>query len=163
LLTFSSGAYLNEQGITNRLATSETVPAGTGQGGRALCDDVSDSTPCNNNPNVVCGEDPDNDIDAFAQFMRASKVPSRDTRLAATSDAQTGQSLFNSIGCNICHITSLTTAPAEHSLTAGHSLCRQLLATRSFTHTVISYFMMWVLVMGLLKSISQIAVLWTNQ
>src|SRR5437899_734280 len=67
LLTFSSGAYLNEQGITNRLATAETVPAGTGQGGRALCDDVSDTTPCNNNPNVVCGEDPDNDIDAFAR------------------------------------------------------------------------------------------------
>src|SRR6266404_1670284 len=119
LLTFSSGAYLNEQGITNRLATSETVPAGTGEGGRALCDDVSDTTPCNNNPNVVCGEDPDNDIDAFAQFMRASKVPSRDTRLAATSDAQTGQSLFNSIGCNICHITSLTTAPAGTLINGG--------------------------------------------
>src|SRR3984893_4142518 len=53
LLTFSSGAYLNEQGITNRLATEETIPAGTGQGGRALCDDVPDNTPCNNNPNVV--------------------------------------------------------------------------------------------------------------
>src|SRR6266852_9336926 len=63
LLTFSGGAYLNEMGITNRLNTSEVT---------TLCDDVSDTTPCNNNPNVVCGEDPDNDIDAFAQFMRAS-------------------------------------------------------------------------------------------
>ena len=31
LLSFSGGAYLNEQGITNRLNTAETVPAGTGQ------------------------------------------------------------------------------------------------------------------------------------
>src|SRR6267142_2585846 len=119
LLTFSSGAYLNEQGITNRLATSETVPAGTGQGGRALCDDVSDSTPCNNNPNVVCGEDPDNDIDAFARFMRASKAPSRDARLAATSDAQTGASLFHSVGCDICHIASITTAPTGTLINGG--------------------------------------------
>src|SRR6266705_1981845 len=85
LLSFSSGAYLNEQGITNRLATAETIPAGTGQGGRALCDDVPDNTPCDNNPNVVCAEDPENDIDAFAEFMRASKAPSRDASLAATS------------------------------------------------------------------------------
>src|SRR2546426_5071228 len=38
LLTFASGAYLNEMGITNRLNPTETIPAGTGQGGRALCD-----------------------------------------------------------------------------------------------------------------------------
>src|SRR5882724_2953480 len=62
LLTFSGGAYLNEMGITNRLATSETVPAGTGQGGRALCDDVSDTTPCADDPSVVCAEDPEGDI-----------------------------------------------------------------------------------------------------
>ena len=119
LLTFSSGAYLNEQGITNRLATAETIPAGTGQGGRALCDDVPDNTPCVNNPNVVCAEDPENDIDAFAQFMRATKAPSRDARLAATNDAQVGASLFHSIGCDICHIQSLTTAPAGTLINGG--------------------------------------------
>ena len=110
LLTFSSGAYLNEQGITNRLATSEVT---------TLCDDVSDTTRCEDNPNVVCAEDPENDIDQFARFMRASKVPSRDTALAATFDAQVGASLFNQIGCNICHITSLTTAPAGTLINGG--------------------------------------------
>src|SRR6266576_2700424 len=74
LLSFSSGAYLNEQGITNRLATAETIPAGTGQGGRALCDDVSDNQPCTANASQNCGEDPDGDIDAFARFMRATKA-----------------------------------------------------------------------------------------
>src|SRR5437870_6352104 len=73
LLTFSGGAYLNEMGITNRFNLQEVT---------TLCDDVSDTTRCNNNANVVCGEDPDNDIDAFARFMRATKAPSRDSRLA---------------------------------------------------------------------------------
>jgi len=110
LLTFSSGAYLNEMGITNRLNTAEVS---------TLCDDVPDNTPCNNNPNVICAEDPDNDIDAFAQFMRATKAPSRDTVLAATSSAQAGASLFHSIGCDICHIATLTTAPAGTLINGG--------------------------------------------
>ncbi len=110
LLTFAGGAYLNEQGITNRLNPTEVT---------TLCDDVSDTTPCNNNHNVTCGEDPDNDIDAFAQFMRASKAPSRDTRLAATSDAQIGASLFHSVGCDICHIPTLTTAAPGTLINGG--------------------------------------------
>ncbi len=110
LLTFSSGAYLNEMGITNRFNLAEVT---------TLCDDVSDTTPCQNNPSIRCGEDPENDIDAFARFMRASKAPSRDTRLAATASAQAGATLFNQIGCNICHITSLTTAAPGTLINGG--------------------------------------------
>jgi CxxC motif-containing protein (DUF1111 family) len=110
LLTFASGAYLNEMGITNRFNLQEVT---------TLCDDVSDTTPCNNNPSIRCGEDPDNDIDAFARFMRATKVPSRDARLAATASAQAGASLFHSIGCDICHITTLTTASPGTLINGG--------------------------------------------
>ena len=110
LLTFSGGAYLNEMGITNRFNLQEVT---------TLCDDVSDATPCTSNPQVICGEDKDNDIDAFARFMRATKAPSRDTRLAATSSAQAGASLFHSIGCDICHITTLTTAPPGTLINGG--------------------------------------------
>jgi CxxC motif-containing protein (DUF1111 family) len=123
LLTFSGGAYLNEMGITNRLNTSEVT---------TLCDDVSDTTRCNNNPNVVCGEDPDNDIDAFAQFMRASKAPSRDTRLAATNDAQVGASLFHQAGCDICHITTLTTAPTGTVINGGAFVVPAALGNKIF-------------------------------
>jgi len=123
LLTFSGGAYLNEMGITNRLNTSEVT---------TLCDDVSDTTPCNNNPNVVCGEDPDNDIDAFAQFMRASRAPSRDAALAATNDAQVGASLFHQAGCDICHITSLTTAPAGTVINGGAFVVPAALGNKIF-------------------------------
>src|SRR3989441_5636264 len=119
LLTFAGGAYLNEQGITNRLNTAETVPAGTGQDGRALCDDVPDNTPCADDPTVVCAEDPENDIDQFARFMRATRAPSRDARLAATADARAGATLFDSIGCDTCHIATLTTAPTGTLINGG--------------------------------------------
>jgi len=39
--------------------------------------------------------------------------------LAATPDAQAGQKLFEVIGCNICHVESITTAPAGTVLTGG--------------------------------------------
>src|SRR5207237_2363367 len=103
LLTFSGGAYLNEMGITNRFNLQEVT---------TLCDDVSDTTPCTSNPSIQCGEDTDNDIDACARSMRATKAPSRDVRLAATASAQAGASLFHSAGCDICHMATLTTAPA---------------------------------------------------
>jgi len=110
LLSFASDAYLNEQGITNRLNLTEAT---------TLCDDVSDSTPCENNTSVRCGEDPENDIDIFARFMRATKAPARDARLAATNDAIVGGQLFDSIGCDICHIQTLTTAAAGTQINGG--------------------------------------------
>ena len=110
LLTFAGGAYLNEMGITNRFNLQEVT---------TLCDDVPDNTPCTSNPQVICGEDKDNDIDAFARFMRATKAPSRDSRLAATSSAQAGASLFHSIGCDVCHMATLTTAPAGTLINGG--------------------------------------------
>jgi CxxC motif-containing protein (DUF1111 family) len=116
LLSFASDAYLNEQGITNRLNLTENTSLGRSV---AAFDHVSDTTPCANNAAVRCGEDPDNDIDAFAQFMRATKVPPRDAAVAATADAQTGASLFNQIGCNICHVTSMTTSPAGTVINGG--------------------------------------------
>ncbi len=51
--------------------------------------------------------------------MRSLKAPPRDTVLAATSDAQAGATLFSQIGCNICHIPTLTTAPAGTSFNGG--------------------------------------------
>jgi CxxC motif-containing protein (DUF1111 family) len=116
LLSFASDAYLNEQGITNRLNLTENTSLGRSV---APFDHVSDTTPCANNAAVRCGEDPDNDIDAFAQFMRATKVPPRDAAVAATADSQTGASLFNQIGCNICHVTSMTTSPAGTVINGG--------------------------------------------
>jgi CxxC motif-containing protein (DUF1111 family) len=116
LLSFASDAYLNEQGITNRFNLVENTSLGTSV---AAYDTVPDNTPCANIPNTICGEDPDDDISEFAAFMRASKAPPRDTFGLVASDVAAGDSLFNSIGCAICHVRNITTSPAGTVINGG--------------------------------------------
>lgn len=104
LLSFAADAYLNEQGITNRLLTHENTSMGNSV---AAFDSVPDP------------EDTDNDIDAFARFMRASKAPPRDAALAATAASQSGEQLFSQIGCNVCHVTRIVTAPVGTVINGG--------------------------------------------
>jgi CxxC motif-containing protein (DUF1111 family) len=104
LLSFSGDAYLNEIGITNRLLRTENSTNGNSV---AAFDTVADP------------EDTANDIDAFAEFMRATKAPPRDAALAATADAVTGSNLFNSIGCAICHVRNFTTVAAGSVINGG--------------------------------------------
>ena len=51
--------------------------------------------------------------------MRSTKVPPRDTALAATADAIAGANLFTSIGCASCHTATITTAPAGTVVNGG--------------------------------------------
>jgi CxxC motif-containing protein (DUF1111 family) len=114
LLSFSSDAYLNEMGITNPLNPTENTSNGT------------DVTYLNTQNGVPAMQDPATqadpfgaDVGAFTRFMRSLKVPPRDTVLAATSDARAGATLFSQIGCNICHVPTLTTAAAGTSFNGG--------------------------------------------
>ncbi len=104
LLSFSADAYLNEIGITSRLLMQENTSMG-----RSVA--AFDSVP---EP-----EDLENDIDVFARFMRATKTPPRDAALAATPDARAGAQVFSVIGCAVCHVPSLNTAPPGTSLNGG--------------------------------------------
>jgi len=103
LLSFVADAYLNEMGVTSRLKPADTT---------TLCKTTTDPE-----------DKPDTlglaNIDHFTQFIRGTKVPPRDTTLAATSDAVAGQKTFESIGCNICHVESITTAPSGTVLDGG--------------------------------------------
>ncbi len=119
LLSFSGDAYLNEMGITNRLVRVENTSLGRFVGFGSGFDPVSDSAPCEVGTAGNCGEDTENDIEVFTQFMRATKVPPRDAAVAATADSQTGQALFNQVGCNICHTPAITTAPAGTVINGG--------------------------------------------
>jgi CxxC motif-containing protein (DUF1111 family) len=103
LLSFASDAYLNEQGITNQFNPTDVT---------SVCDTVAD-------PEDTPGSDGLADIDHQARFMRASLAIPVDAAQAATSDAQAGAQLFNAIGCNICHVTSITTAPAGTVINGG--------------------------------------------
>jgi CxxC motif-containing protein (DUF1111 family) len=103
LLSFIGDAYLNEMGVTNRLRPKDTTTIGK-------------ITP---DPEDVPDELGLADIDHFAQFVRGTKVPPRDTALAATADAVAGQAIFERIQCNTCHVETITTAPVGTVINGG--------------------------------------------
>jgi CxxC motif-containing protein (DUF1111 family) len=125
LLSFSGDAYLNEIGITNRLFLMENTSLGRDVSAfdpipnddTLDCDPPPSPTP----PGQItkCGEDPEFDIDAFAQFMRATKAPGRDADIAATTEAQRGDELFHEIGCAVCHVDTLVTAEEGTVINGG--------------------------------------------
>ena len=94
LLSFIGDAYLNEMGVTNRLRPKDETTIGK-------------VTP---DPEDVPDELGLADIDHFAQFVRGTKAPPRDTALAATPAALAGEHMFDQIGCGACHVSSITTA-----------------------------------------------------
>jgi CxxC motif-containing protein (DUF1111 family) len=108
---FAGEAYNVEQGVTNELFPHERNTA-------AGC--VFNATP-EDSSNIVNGNssspyfgttvgtvsDMSSDTVNFAAFMRLLAPP---TSAASTSSTVNGASLFNTIGCNLCHSTSLTTA-----------------------------------------------------
>jgi len=104
LLSFSADAYLNEVGITSRLLPHENTSMGRSV---AEFDTVNDP------------EDVDNDIDVFAQFMRATKAPARDAILSVSRETQMGELLFNQVGCAVCHVSTFVTAPVGTVLNGG--------------------------------------------
>src|SRR6201997_827387 len=103
LLSFIGDAYLNEMGITNRLRPT----------------DVTTVLKTTTDPE----DQPDNlglaDIDHFAQFIRGTQVPPRDAALAMTPAALKGRELFRRVGCNVCHVESITTAPVGTLIDGG--------------------------------------------
>jgi CxxC motif-containing protein (DUF1111 family) len=103
ILSFAGDAYLNEMGVTNRLKPKDVT---------SVCKVTSDLEDIPDALGMA-------DIDHFAQFIRGTRVPPRDTALAATTDAIAGQALFSSIGCATCHVANMTTAPAGTVLNGG--------------------------------------------
>jgi len=103
LLSFVSDAYLNEMGISNRLRPHDTT---------TVCKTTTDPE-----------DQPDNlglaDIDHFAQFVRGTMVPPRDTTLASSRDSLQGQQIFDRIGCSTCHVESIKTAAAGTVVNGG--------------------------------------------
>jgi CxxC motif-containing protein (DUF1111 family) len=116
LLSFSGDAYLNEMGITSRLFPDEVTK---------LCNTVSE-------PNDKPGPDGLSDVDRFARFVRASKAPARDSKLAATPRAKRGSELFDKIGCAVCHVRTLTTAAAGTKINGGAYTIPAALGGKSF-------------------------------
>jgi CxxC motif-containing protein (DUF1111 family) len=96
LLSFIADAYLNEMGITSRLRPKEVTTV------------LLTTKGINDQPDELGMAD----IDHFAQFIRGTMVPPRDAALAATPAAIRGEAIFAHVGCSVCHVQTITTAPA---------------------------------------------------
>jgi CxxC motif-containing protein (DUF1111 family) len=104
LVSFSADAYLNEMGITTPFLPQENTSNGRPI---AAYDTVPDP------------EDDGADVELFARFMRATKAPPRDADLAATPEAQQGAIVFRRIGCEVCHVAAIVTAPPGTLINGG--------------------------------------------
>src|SRR5947208_8316915 len=98
LQSFSGDAYLNEMGITTRLFPDEVTK---------LCNTAPE-------PNDKAGADDLDDVDHFARFIRASKTPARDSKLANSERSQKGSTLVDKICSSESHRRDLT---SEHEAT----------------------------------------------
>jgi CxxC motif-containing protein (DUF1111 family) len=103
-------------GVTTALMPKDVTP---------LCDSVPDPE---DHPDATGYTD----LEHVARFIRATKAPPRDTRLAATAEARNGSTLFETIGCAVCHAPLLTTAPAGTPLFGGQYRVPQALGSLAF-------------------------------
>jgi CxxC motif-containing protein (DUF1111 family) len=127
LLSFSADAYLNEIGITNKLILIENTSLGRFVGFGSGFDKVRDDKPCIDHPGVTCGEDEEEDIDVFAEFMRATQAPPQDKdiqndpRYAAA--VSRGRDLFESMAgqysCSVCHVPTIQTGNRCQPINGG--------------------------------------------
>jgi CxxC motif-containing protein (DUF1111 family) len=110
LLSFVGDAYLKEIGITNRLAPHEMEGPESNVSAYDTVPDPEDSD------DERAGEQ---EIDRLTKFIRATKAPPPDAVRGATWEARAGAQIFRKIGCGICHVETLVTAPAGTPVNGG--------------------------------------------
>lgn len=114
VLSFSADAYLNEMGITSRLRPKDVT---------SVCKVTTDPEDLTDGLGME-------DIDHFAQFVRGTKAPPRDTQLAATREAREGERLFRHVGCNTCHVETFVTAPPGTAINGGTYVVSEALGNK---------------------------------
>jgi CxxC motif-containing protein (DUF1111 family) len=121
LLSFAGDAYLNEMGITNKFAgdggrSSDDPNAGHFENPCSTAEGVKNCTGPPFDP-VADPEDDGGDVLAFADFMAATRAPGRQNPLPAA--AIRGDSLFNAVGCAVCHTRTFQTAAPGTLINGG--------------------------------------------
>jgi CxxC motif-containing protein (DUF1111 family) len=104
LESFAADAYLNEMGITSPLFPEENTSSGRLVGFGTRFDLVADP------------EDDGVDVKAFADFMRATKAPSRGP---INANVNAGEVLFTQVGCASCHTPTIRTARPGTRINGG--------------------------------------------
>jgi CxxC motif-containing protein (DUF1111 family) len=114
LVSFSADAYLNEMGITTPIFPDENTSSGMSV---EKYDPVPDP------------EDDGIDVIAFADFMRSTKAPSRGP---IDADVLAGETLFKSVGCNVCHVDTLYTSAPGTRINGGEFRVPDALGNKIF-------------------------------
>jgi CxxC motif-containing protein (DUF1111 family) len=114
LLSFSADAYVNEMGITNRLRPKDAT---------SVCKTTTDPEDQPDNLGLAA-------IDHFAQFVRGTTAPPRDTALSSTAAAVEGERIFHEIGCATCHVESIVTAPPGTAINGGTFIVPEALGNK---------------------------------
>ena len=134
LVSFSADAFRNEMGITTPLITTELT-----SNGRPV-DSFEPPGLFANLANRANNED----VMTVASFMRSTLARPRTPGAPPLGPVQgpalkgkaaqikSGENVFNSIGCGICHTSSLTTAAAGTSVNGGAYLVPPALARVTF-------------------------------
>ena len=105
LVSFSGDAYLNEMGITNPF---------DGNGGMIENSSLGDSVAVFDR--VADPEDDGDDVEAFANFMRATSAPGRGPINSAVRD---GEVQFGRASCSQCHTPTIQTAEPGTLINGG--------------------------------------------
>ena len=108
LLSFSADAYRNEMGITSALQPTDNTFFG-----QPVDDGVAD-------PEDTGGQFGE-DVEFFASFMRALSAPPRvfPSDGGGRGDIDAGQKIFELIGCDTCHRSTLVTAATGSPMNGG--------------------------------------------
>ncbi|HTU34775.1 MAG TPA: di-heme oxidoredictase family protein [Candidatus Acidoferrum sp.] len=102
LMVFSGEAYNVEQGVTNEMFTNERSAA-TGCVFNGTPEDNTNIVDADNSTTGTASE-MSSDVVNFAAFIRMSAPPKP---APSTTSAQTGQALFTTVGCAMCHTPTL--------------------------------------------------------
>jgi len=112
LLLFSGEAYNVEMGVTNELFPNERVEAANCNGNATPENTTNINNPFALGANTGTASQMSSDIVNFAIFM---KFLAPVTPVTSTQSQLNGQSLFSSVGCALCHSTSLTTTTSPNA------------------------------------------------
>ena len=121
LLSFAGDAYLNEMGINQQIRRRrrqklDDPNAGHFENPCSTAEGVVNCTGAPFDP-VADPEDDGGDVLAFADFMAATRAPGRQNPIPAA--ATRGDSLFNAVGCAVCHTRTFQTAAPGTLINGG--------------------------------------------
>jgi CxxC motif-containing protein (DUF1111 family) len=110
LLSAAADALNNELGVPNRYFPQQQE---------------LDSTEA-----VDSAKSADEELIALLKFLRSTEPIAPDPERSATASTQAGSKLFDKIGCSICHVRTLKTAPAGTSIDGGSDTVSERLGNK---------------------------------